>query len=131
MNKGTLIFIIVVFFLTACAQTPEAPDTTTDQSQPPSQPVAPGGDDVAPAVTSGPDCLGPEVHPMGEEIADQFDETTYEEVMTWFCNGAEFEDVLVALQTEKDTGEPADDLLKLLAEGQTWEQIWDALGLTD
>ncbi len=130
MNKGTLVYLIIVFFLTACAQTTEAPNTTTDQSQPPSQPIAPGSD-ASSMVTSGPDCLGPEIHPMGQEIADQFDEATYEDVMTWFCNGAEFEDILVALQTEKDTGELAEDLLKLLAEGQTWEQIWDALGLTD
>ncbi len=130
MDKGTLVYLIIVFFLTACAQTTEAPHTTTDQSQPPSQPIAPGSD-AGPMVTSGPDCIGPEIHPMGQEIADQFDEATYEDVMTWFCNGAEFEDILVALQTEKDTGELAEDLLKLLAEGQTWEQIWDALGLTD
>jgi hypothetical protein len=123
-------FVIIILLLSACAQTPEAPNTTTDQSQPPSQPVAPGGDAV-PVETSGPDCLGPEIHPMGQEIADQFDEATYEEVMTWFCNGAEFEDILIALQTEKDTGEPADDLLKLMAGGQTWEEIWDAIGLTD
>jgi hypothetical protein len=69
---------------------------------------------------------------MGQEIADQFEEeATYEDVMIWFCNGAEFEDILIALQTEKDTGELAEDLLKLLAEGQTWEVIWDAIGLTD
>jgi len=120
-------FVIFIFLLSACAPTQVAPNATTDQSQP----VAPGGGAVAPVVTSGPDCLGPEIHPMGQEIADQFDEATYEEVMTWFCNGAEFEDILVALQTAKDTGELAEDLLKTLAEGQTWEEIWDAIGYTD
>jgi hypothetical protein len=130
MNKGVLILAFVVFILSACAPTQVVPNITADSSQPPSQPIAPGGDAV-PAVTSGPDCLGPELHPMGQEIADQFEEATYEEVMTWFCNGAEFEDILVALQTEKETGELAEDLLELLAEGQTWEEIWDVIGLTD
>jgi alkylation response protein AidB-like acyl-CoA dehydrogenase len=51
--------------------------------------------------------------------------------MTWFCSGAEFEDILVALQTEDQTGTPAEEMLVMLAEGFTWEEIWLVIGLTE
>ena len=73
--------------------------------------------------TSAPDCLDGEVSPIGGAIAEEYDFTSYEEVITWFCNGAEFEDILVALETESQTGTPAD--------GFTWEEIWQQVGLTE
>lgn len=76
-------------------------------------------------------CYGPEIHPIGQEIASQYEEVTYEQIMGWFCNGAEFENILVALQTAKQTGEPAEIFLEMVAKGQTWEEIWQSVGLTD
>ena len=55
------------------------------------------------AETTSSDCLGGEVSPIGKSIAEDYDFTSYEEVITWFCNGAEFEDILVALETESQT----------------------------
>lgn len=127
MIKVYYFFIPILFFLTACTPSQVPPNSTNDEF--PSLPSVNESDNpTAPIETSGPDCLGPETHPIGQEIANQFEEASYEDVMTWFCNGAEFEDILVALQTEKDTGESAEGLLKLLSEGQTWEEIWDAIG---
>lgn len=75
------------------------------------------------------DCLGPERHAIGESIAETF-ETPYEQVMTWFCEGHEFEDILLALQTQEDSGVPAEELLAMRPE-KAWEQIWEELGLLD
>jgi hypothetical protein len=127
MNKVCFVFIFILLFLAACTPNQVSSKPTGDQLT--SLPQASESDNpTTPIETSGPDCLGPEIHPIGQGIANQFEEASYEDVMTWFCNGAEFEDILIALQTQKDTGEPAEDLLKVLAEGQTWEEIWDAIG---
>ena len=54
---------------------------------------------------------------------------TYDQVMTWFCDGAEFEDILVALETQDVTGEPAEDMLQMLADELTRDDIWLLDGL--
>ena len=77
------------------------------------------------------DCLGGEVSPIAESIAGDYEFTDYTEVVTWFCNGAEFEDILVALESESQTGTPADDMLQMLAEGFTWDEIWKLTGLAE
>lgn len=84
-----------------------------------------------PAETAAPNCLGDEISPIGQSIADDYESVSYEEIMTWFCNGAEFENILVALETEAQTDSSADEMLQLLAEGFTWEEIWQLVGLTD
>jgi hypothetical protein len=81
--------------------------------------------------TAAPNCLGDEISPIGQSIADDYESTSYEQVMIWFCNGAEFEDILVALETEVQTDASADEMLKMLADGFTWEEIWQLVGLTD
>lgn len=77
------------------------------------------------------DCLEGEVSPIGQSIAADYEFTSYNELMIWFCNGAEFEDILVALETEAQTGTPAEEMLQMLATGFTWEEIWQSIGLTD
>lgn len=81
--------------------------------------------------TSGPDCYGSEPNEIGSGISDSFPETSYEQIMTWFCNGAEFEDILVALQTEKLTDFPAGEMLLMLADDWTWDEVWQVIGLTE
>jgi ActR/RegA family two-component response regulator len=81
--------------------------------------------------TAPPNCLGDEISPIGQSIADEYESASYEQVMTWFCNGAEFEDILTALETESQTGTPAEEMLLMLADGFTWEEIWQMIGLTD
>ena len=77
------------------------------------------------------ECPGEAFNNIGQGIADEYEFASYEEVMTWFCSGAEFEDILVALQTEDQTGTPAEEMLVMLAEGFTWEEIWLVIGLTE
>ena len=78
----------------------------------------------------GPDCLGPDVNEIGLSIASTFGVTIYEEVMTWFCNGAEFEDILLALQSEQQSDASAEEMLQMLADGFTWDEIWLLVGIT-
>jgi hypothetical protein len=82
-------------------------------------------------ATAPPTCLGDEVSSIGQAIADEYDSASYEQVMTWFCNGAEFEDIIVALESESQTGTPAEEMLQMLADGFTWDEIWQLIGLTE
>ena len=86
---------------------------------------------IQPTEAASTDCLGGEVSPIAESIAGDYEFTDYTEVVTWFCNGAEFEDILVALETESQTGTPAEDMLQMLAEGFTWDEIWKLTGLAE
>jgi hypothetical protein len=74
------------------------------------------------------DCYGTEKHKIGLSIADKF-EFSYEEIMNWFCDGHQFEDILLALQTSKLISISPDELLLKRANGQVWDDIWRDIGL--
>lgn len=86
---------------------------------------------ASPAERTAPNCLGDEIHPIGQAIAEEYESASYEQVITWFCNGAEFEDILVALETDTLVDSSTDEMLEMLADGFTWEEIWQLVGLTD
>lgn len=75
-------------------------------------------------------CVSEEIAVVTSGIADKFDLVSVNQVNAWFCDGAEFEDILLALETEELSGFTADDMLQLVAEGYTWDEIWDFVGLT-
>ena len=147
MKTQYFIFILIILLLiTACsveADSPVEPELpvipTQIQSNSPlvvetSVPAAtlpPIEATTSPIETASPNCLGDEISPIGQSIANDYDSATYEQVMAWFCNGAEFEDILVALETEGQTDTSADEMLKMLADGFTWEEIWQLVGLTN
>jgi len=108
------------------------PDVTSPIAAPVQQDVIePAQTPLPPSETAAPNCLGDEINLIGKSIADEYESASYEQVMTWFCNGAEFEDILVALETESQTGRLADELLVMMAEGLSWEEIWQVIGFTD
>ena len=72
-------------------------------------------------------CTEVDPHPIAEGIADKFD-ATYEEVMTWFCGGHPFDDILLALQTAELAERPASELLAIRGD-RIWDQFWEELGL--
>jgi hypothetical protein len=74
------------------------------------------------------ECLSPEAQTMGSSIAANF-ETTYEQVMGWYCAGHDFEDILLALETADSVDVPPADLLSKLEQGQSWDEIWKEIGL--
>ena len=115
--------------LTAPVFEPEVVEPTAEPTQETVPESAPEATPVA--ENAPPDCLGGEVSPIGQSIAADYEFTDYAEVITWFCNGAEFEDILVALETESQTGTPTEEMLQMLADGFTWDEIWELTGLTE
>lgn len=74
-------------------------------------------------------CTDTDPHPMALSISETYD-VTYEQVMTWFCSGYSFENILIALETGEATDMDPDLLLQMLLE-KDWEEIWDEVGLTN
>ena len=146
MPTRFLIFtLLVTFLINACnvppslPLEPDAPTASVSQPEPVEPTLEPLQEpDPLPTSEAGLvvetvalDCLGGETSPIGGAIADEYEAASYDQVMTWFCNGAEFEDILAALETESQTGTPAEEMLQMLAEGFTWDEIWQIIGLTD
>jgi hypothetical protein len=73
-------------------------------------------------------CTETDPHPLGLSIAETYD-IRYEQVMTWFCSGYSFENILIALETGQATDIPPETLLQMLLE-KDWEEIWAEIGFT-
>jgi hypothetical protein len=72
-------------------------------------------------------CAALNPHPLAESMAEQFD-ISYDQIMTWYCDGYAFSDILLALETEELVDQSAGELLELLG-NYTWEEIWQQLGI--
>lgn len=68
------------------------------------------------------DCTETNPHPMGQSIAETYEDVSYEQVMTWFCDGYTFDDILIALETSEATDVPASVLLEML-----WDKPWEEI----
>lgn len=141
-----LVILITLVLITGCGSDSS---TTTESNAPvmstniqgknepkaerlaPTEKLIPIETRVSPAKIAARNCLGDEIHPIGQSIAEEYESASYEQVITWFCNGAEFEDILVALETETLVDTSTDEMLKMLADGFTWDEIWQLVGLTD
>lgn len=133
--KKLILLTLLLILLSACsspdnqADGPTIDDILADYQKP-------GEGEAAipeePLPTNDAECYEDGEHPIGVSIAEQFPAiTTYKEVMHWFCNGALFEDILNALATEELTSIDADEILHMIAEGQTWNEVWLELGVTE
>ncbi|MEJ2758069.1 MAG: hypothetical protein P8046_06245 [Anaerolineales bacterium] len=130
MNRKFLLILILLVFTAACssnnANVANEPQTNAINATAENSPTPIPELDLP----EGPDCYGEDPHPIGESIADLFsDITDYTQVMTWFCNGFEFEDVVTALETQLASGTPASDLLAMFQSGKDWDTIWVELGI--
>jgi len=125
MKKYTFLFPFI-FLLTACFPMVETPDIEA-QELTITEPVEMSTN----SGTVNPECLNSEMSVLGRDIAAQFEDVSFEQVMTWFCSGAEYEDILIALQTEKVTDQPAQGMLEMLVTGLTWDEIWQSIGYID
>ncbi len=131
----TILIIVVLVLTTACSgqATPGVmPDITSTPDLPGTKVVIELTQVTLLTVeTAKLNCLGDKINPIAEAIADEYENTDYKQVMTWFCNGSEFEDILVALETEIQTDTTADEMLQMLAGGFSWADIWQVTGLTE
>jgi flagellar capping protein FliD len=147
MRTGIAILISFLFvsctnpaMLSAPAATTPQPSIPTGTSLSPSTPVSASSTaltetvtvpEVTQAATADSNCANEEVNQLGESIASSYSFTTPQEVMSWFCDGAEFEDIIAALETQEITGEAAEDLLQMRSDGLSWDEIWQVIGLYD
>ena len=144
--KKAFIVVSLAFMSSACSaeisgEEPSSLPASTPANEPAGLPAteveantreengSEGGNDEEPL--QGLDCLGPEENNIGQSIADRFEESSYEEVITWFCNGAEFEDILPALLSEQSSDASAEEILVMLADGFTWDEIWQLVGIIE
>ncbi len=139
-----ILVLLITLLLNACG----APQSQPNEQVPPTasaslqnvveptpepQEMAPTQVQTEPSLgaTAPPTCLGDEISSIGQAIADEYESVSYEQVITWFCNGAEFEDIIVALETESQTDTPAEEMLQMLADDFSWDEIWQMVGLTE
>lgn len=94
------------------------------QSQAPFLIVASPADTATPTVDIH--CSDTDPNPLGKDIAKTYS-VPYEQVMTWFCQGYSFDNILIALETSEATDIPAETLLQMLLE-KDWETIWQEIG---
>jgi hypothetical protein len=126
-KRYVLCAIGAAFLLAACGGGTEPippeddPPPAEDNGEPAPLPPA------EPTPTVDINCTETNPHPIGMQIAATYN-VTYEEVMTWFCSGEIFDDILLALQTHEATGVPVQELLDLNAI-YGWEQVWADLGV--
>jgi PBP1b-binding outer membrane lipoprotein LpoB len=124
------LIVLAAVILSGCSAQPMG---TESQEAEPAAVTEPTATTVilSPSENMATECPGPEINPIGESITADYSFTTYEQVMDWFCEGAEFENILVALETEALTDEPAGEMLQMIADGLTWEDVWILVDLED
>ena len=134
MKKYFIIAVILSVMLGAAGCQEDSLKSATYQSRPE---VAADADAYAEAevdaaadagVNPETDCSTLNPHPLAQGMVETFD-VSYDEVMTWYCDGYAFSDILLALETSDLADIPVLDLLPL-TENQSWEEIWDDLGVS-
>jgi hypothetical protein len=128
MKKTSLVPIIILLVTTGFA----CQDSTQKSSGAPER-LGPDRTRVQTQVLvesdpADPNCSALDPHPMGESIAEKF-EVPYDQVMTWYCQGSAFSDILLALETSKLAEDSVPELLSRV-KTETWEEIWEDLGVS-
>ena len=72
-------------------------------------------------------CSATNPHPVAEGMTETY-EITYDEVMTLYCDGYAFSDILLALETSELVDQTPASLLARLRT-RTWQEIWDEFGV--
>lgn len=72
-------------------------------------------------------CSSVNPHPVAEGMTESF-EITYDEVMTLYCDGYAFSDILLALETSELVDQTPAALLARLRT-RSWQEIWDEFGI--
>lgn len=122
--------LALLLAVTACSLSQVGSEAPAENPQPESQsaPDAQTDSTSSGETTADANCTDLNPHPIGASIAADY-EVSYEQVMTWFCSGYSFENILIALETSEAVDVPAEDLLQMLLEKE-WEDIWVEVGLT-
>ncbi len=109
-------------------------DVPPEGNVPPQGDRSPKGSDPAegdePAEKDRPaeDCVGADPHPVALSLAETY-EVPYEDIMSWFCAGYGFGEIVHALQTSEVSDYSPEELLALKTNMRGWGQVWQELGL--
>ena len=95
-----------------------------------SKPEATAPEESAGVAIENPDtnCSAINPHPVAEGMTETF-EITYDEVMTLYCDGYAFSDILLALETSELVDQSPEALLARLRT-RSWQEIWDEFGVS-
>jgi hypothetical protein len=99
---------------------PEPTPVILDEATPQKPPEA--------APTANTQCAETDPHPIAQSIAETYD-APYEEVMSFFCTGVAFEDIVLAYQTADLAEIEVKEALTLWYDFGSWEAVWDELSL--
>lgn len=136
-----IISILLLLFLTGCGadslksiqrslqwETTAGDETAAEPAEGES-PAEPAEGESLPEPTENPEtnCSVLNPHPLAEGMAEQFG-VSYDQIMTWYCDGYAFSDILLALETEELVDQSTEEILSML-EDSTWEEIWQELGV--
>lgn len=73
-------------------------------------------------------CAGADPHPVAVRLAERYGASS-DQVMSWFCDGYGFGEIVHALGTGSETGALAGDLLAQKTALGGWGRVWQELGL--
>lgn len=123
--RNVTILVLLAVLMAACGAFNSGPE-----EGPTLAPRAEAGSDLEAEVSTGESvtrCTEVDPHPLGVSIAEKYD-VSYERVMTWFCSGHTFDEILIALQTSGMADRSPEELLAM-RQNQSWDQIWTDLGI--
>jgi len=130
MKKWTLLSLIFLLLFGAAGCGTNSIKSDLNQSRPEiaeNEDIEVETDEVSIESNPETDCSTLNPHPLAVSMEEKF-EVSYDEIMTWYCDGYAFSDILLALETEKLVDLSAPVLLSRLRT-RSWELIWDELGV--
>jgi hypothetical protein len=74
---------------------------------------------VSPGATT---CTGADPHPTGMKLAQRYG-VTYEEIMSWFCQGFGFGEIDLAYSLSLESGVPVEQIFAMRRSGMGWGEI--------
>ena len=130
MKKYLMIVVVLFVLISAAGCQGDELKSSTYQSRPEVAADAEVEVETDPDAGVNPetDCSTLNPHPIAQGMVETFD-VSYDEVMSWYCDGYAFSDILLALETSDLADVPVPDLLPL-TENQSWDEIWDDLGVS-
>ena len=81
---------------------------------------------IEPILKSNCQDLNEEENQVAISIAEMYD-SSYDQIMEWFCAGNSFENILVALETSTAVEITPDELLEMASENN-WDLVWKSIG---
>lgn len=144
MKKYLIAILFILLTLSACSgfeldlgsdeNFPEHNQSTNEEDAlaPAPDPTEEIQEETQEEIIQDADCYEDGIHPAAQSIVDEYKGIIeYDEVMIWYCNGAAFEDIMNALLTEEMVEADPEELLRRIADGETWNDIWLTLGIIE